>query len=375
MGWNSWNTFGKEIHEDVVKQTANTLIDQGLRDLGYRYICIDDFWQGERDSSGRPHPHPDKFPSGMKALGDYLHERGFYFGMYSDAGDRTCGGVFGSLGYEEIDAQTYADWGVDYLKYDYCHAPTDRATAIERYTRMGKALRATGRPIVYSVCEWGDRQPWLWASQAGGHLWRTTGDIWDSWCDGKSGFQYGIEKIGFDLQRGLEQYARPGAWNDLDMLVVGMRGKGNTADGTGCTTEEYRTQFSLWCMLAAPLLIGGDVRQMDAESLGILKQAPLIAINQDALGRQGFRSALRVRTEIYQKPLLFGEVAVAFFNRDHHGTVLASILPVDLGLSGEYQVQELWSGEALGVFSSEAPLTAQPAPHGCRVFRLSPVGR
>ncbi|HVO43882.1 MAG TPA: glycoside hydrolase family 27 protein, partial [Aggregatilineales bacterium] len=208
MGWNSWNTFGKAINETLVKQVADALVQSGLRDAGYVYVNLDDHWQCGRDEHGQPVPYPDKFPGGIKALADYVHQRGLKFGLYSDAGEKTCGGEVGSFGYEAIDARCYAAWGVDYLKYDYCYAPADAATAIQHYTTMGKALRATGRPIVYSICEWGERQPWLWAAEAGGHLWRTTGDIWDHW-EGKRDYALGVMDI-VDLQVGIADYAGPG---------------------------------------------------------------------------------------------------------------------------------------------------------------------
>jgi alpha-galactosidase len=375
MGWNSWNTFGGAIHETLIRETADALIATGLLQCGYQYVCIDDLWQGERAADGSPQPDAKKFPNGIKAVADYLHERGMKFGIYSDAGDLTCAGAFGTYGFEGIDARTYAQWGVDYLKYDYCYAPPDRATAIKRYTAMGRALHNCGRPIVYSICEWGGRQPWLWAAQAGGNLWRTTGDIWDSWKDGAIPPQNGIESIGFHSQQGLEAYAGPGRWNDPDMLVVGMNGKGNNSDGIGCTTDEYRTHFSLWCMLAAPLLIGADIRRLSPESLAILSNRELIAINQDALGRQGFCVANQGRVETYLKPLLFGDLAVAVFNRNNTPVSSIALFWSDLSIQGRYLVRDLWRSEDLGVFEGPGTgtLDIALAPHGCQVFRLSPV--
>ncbi|MDW8289478.1 MAG: glycoside hydrolase family 27 protein, partial [Armatimonadota bacterium] len=211
MGWNSWNTFGAEIHEELIRQVADVFVEAGLREAGYTYVVIDDLWESdERDDQGRLVPDPKKFPSGMKALADYVHSKGLKFGIYSCAGTHTCAGKPGSYGYEEIDAQTFAEWGVDYLKYDFCYKPAG-ADAVTLYRRMGQALRATGRPIVFSICEWGSNEPWKWGASVGGHLWRTTGDINDSWES--------IEQIGFS-QNGLEAYAGPDHWNDPDMLVV-----------------------------------------------------------------------------------------------------------------------------------------------------------
>jgi len=372
MGWNSWNTFGKDINETLIKQVADVLVDTGLRDKGYIYVNLDDHWQCGRDEHGRPIPYPDKFPNGLKALADYVHARGMKFGVYSDAADKTCGGEVGSFGYEEIDARCYAEWGVDYLKYDYCYAPSDVATAIKRYTAMGRALRATGRPIVYSICEWGDRHPWLWAAEAGGHLWRTTGDIRDSWDGGSKGVHAGIDVIGFEMQRGLEAYSGPGRWNDPDMLVVGMRGKGNVSGENGCTDDEYRTHFSLWSMLAAPLLIGCDIRAMDAVTLETFSNAEVIALNQDELGKQGFRVAMHARTEIYKKPLLFGELGVGVFNRSKTPS-RTRVFWSELGIRGRYAVRDLWTHQDRGELDETSELWVDLAPHACAIFRFVPV--
>lgn len=377
MGWSSWNTFAHHIDEKVIRETADALVDTGLRDAGYVYLNIDDHYQGGRDAQGRITHHPERFPGGIRAVSDYVHERGLKFGLYSDAAERTCGGEVASYGNEEIDAQTFAEWGVDYVKYDYCHAPEDRGAAVRRYTAMGRALRATGRDILFNVCEWGGRQPWLWAAQAGAHMWRTTGDICDSWHGGAGVYEHGIEEIGFELQRGLERFAGPGHFNDPDMLVVGMRGRGNVGGDMGfpgCTDDEYRTHFSLWCMLAAPLIIGADVRSLDDASLEILSNAELIAVDQDGLVRQGWRAGTRDGLEYWIKPLLFGDLAVALFNRrDTAATAVATW--ADLGVSGEYAVRDLWAHKDLGVQSgASASVSADLPSHGCAVFRLSPTG-
>ncbi|RPI23164.1 MAG: glycoside hydrolase family 27 protein, partial [Chloroflexota bacterium] len=218
MGWNSWNGFGRKISEQVVLETAAALVSSGLHDAGYTYLVIDDHWHGGRDASGNLLADPERFSHGIRWLADAVHTSGLKLGIYSDAAEKTCGGEVGSLGYEEQDARTFAAWGIDYLKYDYCHAPTDRATAYRRYLAMGRALQAAGRPIVYSLCEWGGRFPWLWGAEVGGQLWRTTGDIWDGWLSGEKSYHLGIDLIGFELQKGLERYAGPGRWNDPDML-------------------------------------------------------------------------------------------------------------------------------------------------------------
>ncbi|HEX2905614.1 MAG TPA: glycoside hydrolase family 27 protein [Phototrophicaceae bacterium] len=364
MGWNSWNTFGSNIHENLVRETADVFITQGLKDAGYTYIVIDDMWQAdERDADGRLVPDPAKFPSGIKTLADYIHSKGLKFGIYSCAGAKTCAGKPGSFGYEELDARTFAAWGVDYLKYDFCYKPAN-TDGPALYRRMGQALRATGRPIVFSACEWGLGKPWEWAAGAGAHLWRTTGDIEDSWES--------IAKIGFG-QAGLEAYSGPDQWNDPDMLVVGMYGKGNVARG-GCTDAEYRTHFSLWCLLAAPLLIGCDVRQLDAMTRTILLNRNLIAVNQDGLGRQArYLGRDWDCFETWMKPLADGSVAVGQFNR--HDTVTRAMSAAWEALAihdrQPCRVQDLWSGEDLG--AHERLVSVVVEPHDARVLRITPV--
>ena len=271
MGWNSWNKFGCDVSERLVKEMADAMVSSGLRDAGYQYIVIDDCWQVSRDADGAIVPDPERFPSGMKALADYVHAKGLKFGLYSDAGARTCQGRPGSNGYEVEDARQYAAWGVDYLKYDWCH--TEGVDPKIAYPTMRDALRATGRPIVFSMCEWGRSQPWTWARGVA-HLWRTTGDIEDCWSCGGS-----FVRI-LDRQVGLEKYAGPGGWNDPDMLEVG---------NGGMTTSEYRAHFSFWSLLAAPLMAGNDLRTMSAETRDILANRDVIAIDQDPLGAQGRR--------------------------------------------------------------------------------------
>ncbi|MCB0034334.1 MAG: glycoside hydrolase family 27 protein [Anaerolineales bacterium] len=371
MGWNSWNMFGGTLNAALIKQTADAFVSTGLRDAGYTYIVIDDLWQQPERVNGRLAADPQKFPEGIKAIADYVHERGLKIGLYSDAGTRTCGGRPASQDYEDIDAQTFAEWEIDFLKYDWCNAEDTRANAEHRYQRISDALKASGREIILSICEWGHHRPWLWGRKVGGHLWRTTGDIADSWHDVYNtwGIVHGIESIGFEQQRGLESYAGPGGWNDPDMLVVGIRGQSHEIVGAGCTDTEYRTHFSLWCLLAAPLMIGCDVTQIDAATLEILTNRDLIALNQDPLGRQGFRVARHGQTEIWKKPLANGELAVALFNRaDKRQTVRAHWS--DLEITGTYQGRDLWAGVDLGSLSTE--ISAAIPPHGCAVYRLTP---
>lgn len=319
MGWNSWNTFGRDLSEELVLQTADSMINNGMRDLGYTYINIDDFWQlAERGADGHLQINTAKFPRGIKYVADYLHERGFKLGIYSDAADKTCGGVCGSYGYEETDAKDFADWGVDLLKYDYCNAPSGQLEAIERYTKMGKALRATDRSIVYSICEWGQREPWKWAKKVGGELWRVSGDIGDVWDQGANhaGGLRGILNI-IEINAPLDEYAGPAGWNDPDMLVVGIGGNSATIghESTGCTDEQYKSHFALWCMMASPLLCGNDIRDMDDVTSQIILNKKLIAINQDQLGVQASRTVRSDYYDIWIKPLSDGSKAVACFNR------------------------------------------------------------
>lgn len=364
MGWNSWNTFGADIHEELIRQVADVFVEAGLKEAGYTYVVIDDLWEAdERDDKGRLVPDPRKFPSGMKALADYVHSKGLKFGIYSCAGTHTCAGKPASYGYEEIDAQTFAEWGVDYLKYDYCYKPAG-VDGPSLYRRMGQALRATGRPIVFSLCEWGTNEPWKWGASVGGHLWRTTGDINDSWES--------IEQIGFS-QNGLEAYAGPDHWNDPDMLVVGMYGKGNVARG-GCTDNEYRVHFALWCLLAAPLMIGCDVRNMNAFTHQLLTNKGLIAINQDPLGRQGFRVGVHWDNyETWMKPLSDGAVAVGLFNRDPEHTGLINVSWEALGIHDRRPclVKDVITGEEYGVFTRS--FSARVPPHDVVVVKIAPL--
>lgn len=364
MGWNSWNTFGSEIHETLIRETADAFLEQGLKAVGYQYVVIDDLWEAdERDSDGRLTHDPVKFPHGIKALADYVHSKGLKFGIYSCAGSHTCAGKPASYGYEETDARTFAEWGVDFLKYDFCYKPagTDGPTL---YRRMGQALRMTGRPILYSVCEWGTNQPWEWAAGVGAQMWRTTGDIEDSWES--------MERIGFG-QNGLERYAGPDHWNDPDMLIVGMYGKGNVAKG-GCTDEEYRVHFSLWCLLAAPLMIGCDVRNMTDATREILTNRRVIAVNQDPLGRQGFRVGQEWdKFEVWMKPLADGSVAAGLFNRHESWGRKIAVAWESLGLHDRRacRVEDLWSGEDLG--EHRGSFSAFVAPHNVVLIRLTPT--
>ena len=370
MGWNSWNTFGKQIDEQVVRGVADKMVVLGLKDLGYQYIVIDDHWQGGRDEQGHLLPNPKKFPHGIKALADYIHSKGLKFGIYSDAGDKTCGGEVGSYGHEEDDAATFASWGVDYLKYDYCNAPDDFQTAISRYTKMGNALKATGRPMVFSICEWGPRSPWLWGRQAGGQLWRISFDVGDIWDTPHNAYSCIGILAAIDASANHEGQAGPGGWNDPDMLVVGLRNKGNIKGG-GCNSAEYQTQMSMWCLLAAPLMIGCDIRNMDADTRRILTNPEVIAVDQDSLGKQGNRVARTGSTDVWRKPLVGGELAVALLNRGDQETMITAswqVLGLDPGTV--IKVRDLWAHENLDNY--EDHFTMKVGPHATALLKFKP---
>jgi len=302
MGWNSWNKFGCHVSEDLIRQMADAMVKSGMKDAGYQYIVIDDCWQVERDSSANIVPDAKNFPSGIKALADYVHSRGLKFGIYSDAGSMTCAKRPGSLGHEYQDALRYASWDVDYLKYDWCNTSTQDAKAA--YALIRNALNATGRPIVLSICEWGKANPWLWGKAVGGNLWRTTGDISDQWETNEKG-SLGMLNI-LDLQNGIESYAGPGHWNDPDMLEVG---------NGGMTTEEYRAHFSLWSILAAPLIAGNDLRDMKPGIHDILTNKEVISVNQDPLGSEGRRVVKDGDLEVWARQMQDGSRAVVLLNR------------------------------------------------------------
>jgi alpha-galactosidase len=349
MGWNSWNHFGCDISEATIRKEADAMVSSGMRDAGYQYVVVDDCWHGERDAEGNIHADPHRFPSGIRALADYVHSRGLKFGIYSDAGDRTCQGKPGGRGREFQDALRYAAWGVDYLKYDWCNAESLEVRAA--YETMGDALRATGRPIVFSICEWGTHKPWLWAASLGGNLWRTTGDIYDGWV-GNERDRNGVLNI-LDLQSGLEGFAGPGHWNDPDMLEVG---------NGGMSPDQYRAHFSLWAILAAPLMAGNDLSTMNAETRHILTNREVIAVDQDRLGVQGRRVVRSGDTEIWIKPLEGGSQAVVLLNRGAAATTIrlewsALGFPPYVPLS----LHDLWSGRTLRPRTAVVTLDVAPA--------------
>lgn len=377
LGFMTWNYFGLNISEAAVRSLADAMVETGLRDAGYNYIFIDDGWQGGRDNKNNIIPDPNKFPSGMKALCDYVHSKGMKIGIYSDAAPLTCGGYTASLGFEEQDAKTFAQWGFDYLKYDYCNAPADWQTAIARYQKMAEALKKTGRDITFGVCEWGDRQPWLWAKKAGGHLWRTTADVRDKWKSLKApknahdlhGSGAGILDI-VNINAELADYAGPNGWNDPDMLVVGLYGKkgapSSDLGGTGCTDTEYQSQMSLWCLMASPLMITCDVRNMNEATRSILLNKDIIAIDQDSLGKAAKRVINSNNQQVFVKPLANGDIALGVLNTADKAQHLVLNLE-ELGISGKSVAFDLWSKKNLKV---KGLMKIQVAAHETKVFRL-----
>jgi alpha-galactosidase len=364
MGWNSWNKFACNVSEDMIRSMADAMVKSGMKDASYEYVNIDDCWQVGRDANGNIVADPQRFPHGMKAVGDYIHSLGLKFGVYSDAGSKTCAGRPGGLGHEYQDAIQYAAWGVDYLKYDWCNTTTQDAKA--SYANIRAALDASGRAIVLSICEWGTAKPWLWGKEAGGNLWRTTGDISDKWAgqskwpDG-SCCSNGMLAI-LDQQIGLQSYAAPGHWNDPDMLEVGNGGMSDT---------EYRAHFSLWAILAAPLIAGNDLRDMRPEIRDILTNKEVIAVNQDALGREGERVWKNGDLEVWAKQLGDGGRAVVLLNR---GSIAAEISAKwqDLGYPDHLSasVRDLWQHKDLGTFS--AKFSAPVASHSVVMFSVKP---
>jgi alpha-galactosidase len=376
MGWNSWNTFRNKISDSLVRGIADSMVSSGMRDLGYQYVDIDDLWQlVERDKEGNIQIDSTKFPHGIRAVADYVHSKGLKLGIYSDASDRTCGGVAGSYGFEEKDALAFASWGVDLLKYDYCGAPRVKDTAIVRYRRMGEALRNTDRSIVFSVCEWGafDSEPWTWAAGIGGNYWRTTWDIRNTWKLNYDVSHTGIMDI-LDINAPLDAYAGPGHWNDPDMLVVGINDKKQTVvnvsgkNGRPLTEEEQQSHMSLWCLMAAPLLCGNDIRDMDSATRRILLNPEIIALDQDPLGRQAKVVHRDSLGQVFVKPLAGGDLAVGLLNRSDSARTL-KISWQALGISGSWKVRDLWEHKNLGPES--AAFAAMVPVHGCTVIRLS----
>lgn len=372
MGWMTWNMFKGDFNEELIRKVADYMVEEGFLEAGYNYIFIDDLWQGGRDKRNNIIPDPKKFPSGIKALADYVHSKGLKLGIYSDAAPLTCAGVTGSFGFEEQDAKTFAAWGIDYLKYDYCHAPSDSAVAHQRYKKMGKALSESGRDIAFGVCEWGQLHPELWAYDAGGQLWRTTYDVRDMWKDIVHEGGMGILDIA-DLTAPLHAYAGPGRWNDMDMLVVGLEGRGGPSSdlgGIGCNYIEYQTQMSLWCMMASPLQMSHDILSTSAEAKRVLLNKEIIAIDQDALG-QAAREVKRMGDcRVYLRRLTGDRYALSVLNA---GDNTAKInLPLStVGLKGKYNLRDVWAHKE--VARKATKWSGSIKPHETKVFVLGIV--
>jgi alpha-galactosidase len=371
MGWNSWNTFQTNIDEQLVKGIADVMVSSGMKDAGYRYVVLDDGWMSmTRDTkTGNLVADPKKFPHGMKALADYVHSKGLKFGLYNCAGRKTCARYPGTRGYEYQDARLYASWDVDYLKFDWCYA--DGINAKEAYATMSSALKTAGRPIVFSLCEWGTNKPWQWAAPVG-HLWRTTGDIsnlFDGILDHGTWQQNGIMKI-VESQDTIRKYAGPGHWNDPDMLEV----------GNGLTPAENRTHFSLWCMLAAPLIAGNDMRKMDGQTKDVLTNKEVIALDQDSVGVEAMKYSEKDSLQVWFKPLMNGHWAACFVNRSNKPKQIEfdwqkEIVKDELSkreLNAQattYKLRDLWSKKDIG--DTKKSLKTTIGPHDVAVVRLS----
>lgn len=381
MGWNSWNTFGTNINESLIFQIADTMVEKGYLNAGYEYLIIDDCWSlKERDSSGNLIPDPKKFPNGMKAVADYIHKKGLKFGMYSCAGILTCAGYPSSYDHEFQDAALFAEWGIDYLKYDYCNFPKN-ADCVNRYQTMSMALKATGRDILFAACNWGSENSWNWMRSIGAHTYRSTGDIFDNFRSFIGIFQSQLEHL---------SQSGPYCFNDMDMLTVGMYNKGNVAIGKPCTDNEYRMQFSLWCLAGTPLIMGSDIRDMPPQMEELLLNKELIAINQDPECRPpylvGKRSVMvpeedsddtveplrmvKDRLLTFIKHLSDQEFVIAYYNLHEEEQIMNCIF-ADVGLpyaSGYgFDMTDVFTGKNIGV-KRDYHIVSVPG-HDCRLFR------
>jgi alpha-galactosidase len=349
MGWNSWNHFACKVSAADIRAAADAIASNGMKEAGYTYVNIDDCWQGKRDAQGNIQAN-ERFGD-MKALADYVHSKGLKIGIYSSPGPKTCAGYEGSYRHEEQDAKQYAAWGFDYLKYDWCSAEKvyQASQMPEIYKKMHDALAATGRPIIFSLCQYGLDRVWRWGASVGGNLWRTTDDISDHYDR--------MALIGFG-QNGLERFAGPGHWNDPDMLEIG---------NGGMKHDEYITHMSLWSILTAPLLAGNDLSKMSAADLAILTNKEVIAVDQDAKGVQGHRVAQEGPLEVWAKPLADGSYAVGLFNRGESANPVTLQLK-DIGISGSARVRDLWAHRDLGSFSGRYTTTVPR--HGAAMLKV-----
>jgi len=347
MGWNSWNKFGCNVSDKLIREMADAVVSSGMQAAGYQYVNIDDCWQVSRDASGTIAADPARFPSGIKALADYVHGKGLKLGIYTDAGSGTCEKRPGSLNHEVQDAKTYASWGIDYVKIDWCNA--EGLDPEVQYAKLRDALANSGRPIVFSICNWGVKTPWRWGP-ATGNLWRTTGDINDTYDR--------MSLIGFG-QNGLEKFAGPGHWNDPDMLEVG---------NGGMKRDEYRTHMALWALLAAPLLAGNDLRNMSPETKELLLNSEVLAVDQDAKGVQGHRVWEEGPMEIWVKPLADGSHAVGLFNRSESATKMTLDFK-SIGAPASAKLRDLLDHKDLG--TAQNSYSAEVPTHGVVLVKVS----
>lgn len=367
MGWNSWNKFGCNVSEKLIKEMADAIVSSGMKDAGYEYVVIDDCWQTGRDEEGNIIVDKDHFPNGMKPVADYVHSLGLKFGIYSCAGSKTCQGRPGSRGYQFQDARQYAKWGVDYLKYDWCYNEGQDAKAA--YKTMSDALKTCGRPIVFSICEWGENKPWEWGKGIG-HLWRITADIRDCYDCKFNWGGVGVLQI-LDKALTINQYSGPGHWNDLEMLEIGNGGQ---------TEHEYRSHFAIWSMMSAPLMAGNDIRNMDALTKEILLNKEAIAINQDKLGKTAFRFVTLNGIDILVKALSGGDVAFLFVNRNNFNIDLDynwnfdTVYDESLENGSLYmkrtprKIKNIWTQQEMG--TTDTPLRKVLEPHESLFVRL-----
>ena len=361
MGFNTWNTFGPNINEQMVLEMADVMAEQGYRDAGYKYVVIDDCWSlRERDENGNLVADPEKFPHGMKYVGDYIHSKGLKFGMYSCAGIRTCAGYPASFDHEFQDARTFASWGVDFLKYDFCYFPSF-ANCQHRYLTMAQALRASGRDILFSACNWGVQEPWNWMRSVGAHMYRSTGDIWDNFPS-----TAGIMKS----QMGNFNANAAGCFNDMDMLTVGMGGQGNVGDANCNTYGEYEMQFAYWCFCAAPLMMGADLRKVGEEYRTLLQHKELIRLNQDPECRPPYKVCENNGYTVFIRHLADGEFAIGVFNLHQdprHAEVTFAELGVPVNAGVKLALTDVITGESIPAKRDD--LFAYVPGHSCKIFR------
>ncbi|RKY56163.1 MAG: alpha-galactosidase [Candidatus Neomarinimicrobiota bacterium] len=358
MGWNSWNCWGCSVTDENVRASAEAMVDKGLINYGWNYINIDDCWHGERDPETGEIRANEKFPD-MKALSNYVHSKGLKIGLYTDCGPMTCQNYEGSENHEQQDIFTYAKWGFDYVKVDWCHC--EKKNPRSAYKKFGDAIKNSPRDIIFSICNWGKEKPWEWGASVGGNLWRTTGDIWDSWGS--------MSGIGFG-QAGLSEHAGPGHWNDPDMLVVGNVGWGPDLHPSNLTPDEQYTHISLWCLLSAPLLIGCPIEQMDDFTMNLLTNEEVLAVDQDPLGDQAKQVLKKVNYQIWAKNMEDGSMAIGLFNMDAYKHRGITVEWSQLGLKGNQRVRDLWRQKDLGVFKDQFRATIPP--HGVVMVRVTP---